>query len=252
MLKALSVIALSMLVLACSPGKEESARAPHEDLEFFNPPYVMPESYRDQTCVVDAMIGEMREKAFNAALDRIIEHTDAGILYSDMMRRDRVVYVAPVACDLLSGEEQYSAGAYFDTVLSEKHKPAVDNPFIVNEADLDYDNLVADLDKGAVAVDLTYPETEGKEEAFALFEKILCVADDNNRLQKKYGLPLLQISSQGDGLQYIYNMETDDTGLVVWLAKHGLRACGLDYQYTVRKLNEKERARAAAVFVERK
>ena len=252
MLKALSVFGLFTLVLACSSGQEDSAIAPHKELEFFNPFYVFPEEFRDQSCVIDALIGKMPEDAFIASLDRIIEHTNAGIYYSDMSRRDRVIYVAPVACDRLSGETEYSAGAYFKTVRSETHKPAADYPFLMDAPEADWDNLFADLDNAAFAVDLTFPEPESEEESLALFEKVLCVSDDGARLQKEYGLPILQTSIHNDALIYIYNMNPADTDIVVWLVKHGLRACGLNFPYTVRDLNGQERAHSAAVFKERK
>lgn len=252
MLKALPVIGLFLLVLACSSGEEESAAAPHKNLEFFNPYYVMPEADRVQSCVVDAVFDDMPEDAFIAALDRIIEHTEYGILYSDMTRRDRVIYVAPVVCDLVSGKAQYSAGAYFESVRSETHKPAADYPFIVNDPELVYDNLIADLDNAAFAVDLTFPEPAGDEESLAYYEKFICVLDDSVILQREYGLPLIHVSLQSDALQYFYNMEPDNRDLVVWLTEHGLRACGENNQYTVRALNEKEQALAAAIFVERK
>lgn len=251
MLKVVSIILLSALVLACSPREQESVDKPHQNLDFFNPLYVLPEEFRDQSCIVDAVIGKMSEDAFIAALDRIIEETDAGIVYSDMARRDRVLYVAPVACDRLSGEEQYAAGAYFELVRHETHKSAVGDPFFMDVPEADWDNLFADLDNAAFAVDVTLPEAEGEEESLAIFDKLFCVTNDSARLQKEYGLPMLQSSLHGDALMYIYNMAPADTGLVVWLVKHGLRECELDAPYRVRGLNEEERARSAAVFKKR-
>jgi len=250
MLKFLKVLAPIITLLTCAACGGSSSHAQDSGLEFFNPFYGVPDSDFAQLCVIDVRIAPLPEEEFLASLDRIVESTDGGLMYSDMTRRDRVVYVAPVECDNLDTNDAFAPSNYFDKILSITKTRAAENPFIVKLSEYSYYNLTADLDNAAFAAELAFPQPSSKSEARRKVHDLFCILNANVRAQLRYGLPLLHISLRDDSIHYIYNLYPTDSDLVDYLMNRGFDECGVKYRYKVRKLNNEESSELSTIFVE--
>ncbi len=221
-----------------------------EFFEFFNPFYQIPESALDQLCVVDVKVGPMGEKEFIAKIDRISDDTGNGIMYSNPVTRDRVVYTAPVDCGKLKQKGAYSPTKYFDQVLSFKKTNASEHPYAASPSEFVMKKFVADLKNAAVAAEFDFDRPASKGVGEKQITDLLCVSNANLRAQSRFGLPFTHIFAEDHSILYLYNTYSVDTELVQYLVESGLSECRAKYGFQIRALNNTELNYVSTITVE--
>lgn len=235
---------------ACAAGQEDSIYDEVGFLNLFNSFYYVPEADLDNTCLVDVKLTGMGEEGFLATLDRIIEDTGNGILYSNLVRRDRVIYVVSVACNELGMEHRFSAQSFFGGNLEDfAHAHARGNSLITTSMELDFSEIKVDLNRAAFSAELLFSQPLNNEEADKQSAALFCVLESSQKTYTDYSLPFVYIAVKDNSLVYIYNMYKEEPLLIRYLVEEGLEKCGVEYQFEVRALNEGELEEFSRTFV---
>ncbi len=230
--KLISIIAL-LAVYSCN-RTVDLQEAQLDFFEFFNPIYKIPDSMILQSCVVDVNFEPVSEREFGYKVDQIVAETGAGILYSNPVARNKIIYVAPAQCDLLKAKGFFPSN-FFEKIIAFNTTDATDHPYVIRESDLASNIFQGDVADGTLAAYFEFKPPKTKEIAEQQVSDLSCVLNANANAKSHYGLPITYILMFEHSILYVFNSISYEESTVKFLIDDGQRSCGIHYDIELRK-----------------